>query len=92
MALALTCKGWYAIKLTNRIGILYLNILKLRDKQVFSIKPKFPDLLKAEIIKSKYNKKKIQPILLTHQLNIAVRELLNHPNITIKKQIKQIFL
>ena len=54
--------------------------------QIISIKLEFRDLLKAEAIKNKYNKK--QPTLLTHQLKIAAKELRNHPNITIKKADK----
>ena len=42
------------------------------------------------IIKNRYIKK--QPTLQTHQLKTAAKVLRNHPNITIKKQIKQIFL
>ena len=65
---------------------LYQNILKLRDNKVISIRPEFCDLLKAEAIKNRYNKKQLT--LLTHQLKTAAKELRNHPNITIKKADK----
>ena len=83
-------QGYTSINKNTEIEILYQNILKLLDKKVISIKPEFRDLLKAEAIKNRYNKK--QPTLLTHQLKIAAKELRNHPNITIKRQIKQTFL
>ena len=79
-------QGYTSINKNSEIEILYQNILKLQDKKVISIKPEFHDLLKAEAIKNWYNKK--QPILLTHQLKIANKELCNHPTITIKKTDK----
>ena len=72
-----------SINKNTEIEILYQNILKLRDNKVISISPEFRDLLKAEAVKNRYNKK--QPTLLTHQLKTAAKELRNHPNITIKK-------
>ena len=83
-------QGYTSINKNTEIEILYQNILKLRDNKVISVKPEFRDLLKAEAIKNRYNKK--QPTLLTHQLKSAAKELRNHPNITIKKLIKQTFL
>ena len=83
---------WYtSINKNTEIEILYQNILKLQDKKVIFIKPEFHDLLKTEAIKNRCNKKK-QPTLLTHQLKMAAKELRSHPNITIEKQTKQIFL
>ena len=76
-------QGYTSINKNTEIEILYQNILKLQDKKVISIKPEFHNLLTAEAIKNRYNKK--QPILLTHQLKIAAKELCNHPNITIKR-------
>ena len=79
-------QGYTSINKKTEIEILYQNILKLRDNKVISVKPEFRDLLKAEAIKNRYNKK--QPTLLTHQLKTAAKELRNHPNITIKKADK----
>ena len=78
-------QGYTSINKNTEIEILNQNILKPQDKKVISIKPKFCDLLKAEAIKNRYNKKQLK--LLT-QLEIAAKELHNHPNITIKNADK----
>ena len=50
-------QGYTNINKNSEIEILYLNILKLRDNKVISIKPEFRDLLKAETIKIDTTKK-----------------------------------
>ena len=57
--------------------------IKLWDKKIISLKPEFDDLLKAEAIKNRYNKK--EPKLLTQQLKNAQKRIMQSPQHHYKK-------